>query len=260
MVRSDSGLSTTGPGATGKHWPRGRLGQRVKPCSGLLRASKQAWDTSSDWVYGAWNGPPQQPVLARALEHLRPYRGGGPVDEHIKLLFERIRKEVARQIEALEDLEEIEDEEILAAKPKPTLADVIDQGVRLLASGRSAGQMGDAWVSCQGGRHGKGCVVRAASGDGLSRRSLSRAHVRRKARRIVGNQSDEERLEQLSRFRRPDGPQFLVSSRAGGEGLNLQVAASAHSPRRFPWNRWSWSSALGAFIDLVRARRFWSIR
>jgi hypothetical protein len=52
---------------------------------------------------------------------------------------------------------------------------------------------------------------------------------------IVGNQSDEERTNEVERFRNSDGPQFLVSSRAGGEGLNLQVA------RRLihldvPWN------------------------
>ena len=43
------------------------------------------------------------------------------------------------------------------------------------------------------------------------------------------------RQEEIDRFWRPNGPQFLVSSRAGGEGINLQVA------RRLvhidvPWN------------------------
>src|ERR1700742_4394500 len=41
---------------------------------------------------------------------------------------------------------------------------------------------------------------------------------------IIGGQSDQERQAEVDSFRKPDGPQFLVSSRAGGEGINLQVA------------------------------------
>jgi hypothetical protein len=52
---------------------------------------------------------------------------------------------------------------------------------------------------------------------------------------IIGGQSDFERKEEEDRFRKRSGPRFLVSSRAGGEGINLQVA------RRLvhvdvPWN------------------------
>ena len=52
---------------------------------------------------------------------------------------------------------------------------------------------------------------------------------------IIGGQTDQVRQEEIDRFWRPNGPQFLVSSRAGGEGINLQVA------RRLvhidvPWN------------------------
>jgi len=52
---------------------------------------------------------------------------------------------------------------------------------------------------------------------------------------IVGGQTDDEREDEVASFWRPDGPRFLVSSRAGGEGINLQVA------RRLvhvdvPWN------------------------
>src|SRR5207248_2147566 len=52
---------------------------------------------------------------------------------------------------------------------------------------------------------------------------------------IIGGQSDAERTKEVEAFWRPDGPRYLVSSRAGGEGINLQVA------RRLihidvPWN------------------------
>src|SRR5262249_44336930 len=52
---------------------------------------------------------------------------------------------------------------------------------------------------------------------------------------IIGNQSEEERFNEVAKFQREDGPRFLVSSRAGGEGLNMQRA------RRLvhldvPWN------------------------
>ena len=52
---------------------------------------------------------------------------------------------------------------------------------------------------------------------------------------ILGGQSDAERTAEVDKFWLKDGPQFLVSSRAGGEGLNL------HCARRLihldvPWN------------------------
>jgi hypothetical protein len=57
----------------------------------------------------------------------------------------------------------------------------------------------------------------------------------RKSALIVGGQSDAERKREVSAFWDPDGPQYLISSRAGGEGINMQVA------RRLihldvPWN------------------------
>ena len=52
---------------------------------------------------------------------------------------------------------------------------------------------------------------------------------------IIGGQDDATRSPRDRAFRAPNGPQYLVSSRAGGEGINLQVA------RRLvhidvPWN------------------------
>ena len=57
----------------------------------------------------------------------------------------------------------------------------------------------------------------------------------------------------MAAFWRPDGPRFLVSSRAGGEGINLQVA------RRLvhvdvPWNPMELEQRIG------RVHRFGSRR
>src|SRR6185369_3720939 len=70
---------------------------------------------------------------------------------------------------------------------------------------------------------------------------------------ILGGQSEEERAEQIQRFWDPKGPRFLVSSRAGGEGINLQVA------RRLvhldvPWNPMDLEQRVG------RVHRFLSKR
>lgn len=70
---------------------------------------------------------------------------------------------------------------------------------------------------------------------------------------IVGGQSDAERTRMVADFRRPAGPRYLVSSRAGGEGINLQVA------RRLvhldvPWNPMDMEQRVG------RVHRFGSRR
>ncbi|HEY7424454.1 MAG TPA: C-terminal helicase domain-containing protein [Gemmataceae bacterium] len=70
---------------------------------------------------------------------------------------------------------------------------------------------------------------------------------------ILGRQSDAERASHIDAFRHTYGPQFLVSSRAGGEGINLQVA------RRLvhidvPWNPMEMEQRVG------RVHRFGSRR
>ena len=174
-----------------------------------------------------------EPALRRALEQLRPYRGGS-ADEPIAALFDRIRKEIQPQIETLEDQEEIEEEEIWRPDAK-TLSGVIDTGVQLLARGGSLTKW-QALASLLREAGPEKVVLFAQPVETVSVvvRFLEQSYGVRPAI-IVGNQSDDERTEQVNRFRRPEGPQFLVSSRAGGEGLNLQVA------RRLihldvPWN------------------------
>jgi hypothetical protein len=61
---------------------------------------------------------------------------------------------------------------------------------------------------------------------------------------IIGGQNDAERAAQVLSFRSQQGPQFLVSSKAGGEGINLQIA------RRLvhidvPWNPMDMEQRIG---------------
>jgi hypothetical protein len=70
---------------------------------------------------------------------------------------------------------------------------------------------------------------------------------------IVGNQDDIERTREIESFWTEDGPQYLVSSRAGGEGLNLQIA------RRLvhvdvPWNPMEMEQRVGR-VHRFKSRR-----
>jgi len=61
---------------------------------------------------------------------------------------------------------------------------------------------------------------------------------------IIGNQTDDERTAQVASFQARDGPRFLVSSKAGGEGLNM------HQSRHLihldvPWNPMEMEQRIG---------------
>jgi hypothetical protein len=177
-----------------------------------------------------------QPSLKRALEGLRPYRGGTK-DEHIGLLYERIRKQVEAQVASDEPpLEDDEDIEREGWKPDgQSLASLLDCGVDLIGSSAAAAK----WTALERllAEAGKEKVVLFA--QPVETVAVVAAYIEdkfgQKPAIIVGNQTDKERLDQLNSFQSNYGPQFLVSSRAGGEGLNMQKA------RRLihldvPWN------------------------
>ena len=173
--------------------------------------------------------------LNGAMAALRPYRGGS-VNEPIPALFARLIKQVGLQKDdddKISDLEELEDE---PWTPDPfLLADLLKEGVSLLST-----EAADAkWEAL--------CRIIEKSNDekivffaqpvetvGVVASFLKKRFGIDPAI-IIGNQSDEERLSQIREFQSVDGPRFLVSSRAGGEGLNMQRA------RRLvhldvPWN------------------------
>ena len=175
------------------------------------------------------------PPIVRALAALRPYRGARK-DEPLEALYERIARQIgANALDPVvaEDEEELGEEEW---RPDPeALAKLLEQGVALIGSDAAQGK----WESV--------CKLIDAAGDEkivlfaqpvetvtvvaniLERRYGQRPSI------IIGNQSDDERQAQVDRFQADGGARFLVSSRAGGEGLNMQRA------RRLihldvPWN------------------------
>lgn len=184
----------------------------------------------ADWT-------PADGALREAITVLRPYRLGDP-EEPVDSLFERMRREVQRQRNDrdVEDIEELEDDEGDAWEPDTALLrNLLIDGAALLRS--SADQKWDAlWAGLLQEAAGEKVVLFAQPIETVT--ALAAYLARRTGRRpalIIGDQKQEDREQQVADFWRSDGPQFLVSSRAGGEGINLQIA------RRLihvdvPWN------------------------
>ncbi len=221
-----------------------RMGSAKRRAAGWRCAQALQWATSSPHaglgylvrqaIRGGWE--PGNPALAEALAALRPYRLG-PEDEPIGRLFERIRKEVSRQQQEadVEDIEEALDggeEDWLAGRG---LEDLLVEGTTLVdKAGDEKWQKIDEGVLREVGSEKVVLFAQPIETVGALARYLRRITGRMPAL-IVGGQSDAERTKEVEAFRRADGPQFLVSSRAGGEGINLQAA------RRLvhidvPWN------------------------
>lgn len=176
-------------------------------------------------------------ALADAIAALRPYRNGSS-SEPVETLHARIKREVCQQAEDLdiEDIEEDETSESTQTDPqKKNLNTLLSEGLALLK-----GFGNRKWDFLQGKifdqADGEKIVLFAQPIETVC--ALARyleESTGRKPAIIIGGQTDAERLEQQNLFWRKDGPRFLVSSRAGGEGINLQVA------RRLvhidvPWN------------------------
>ena len=176
------------------------------------------------------------PSLRRALESIRPYRLGSD-NEPIESLYERIQKEIGRQADDadIDDIEEIEDD-IDKWEPDPVLlANLLTEGVALLHGTRDL-----KWQAIYdrllrtAGREKVVLFAQPIETVTALARYLEHVSGKRPAL-IIGDQSQADRDQEIANFWKPDGPQFLVSSRAGGEGINLQVA------RRLihvdvPWN------------------------
>jgi SAM-dependent methyltransferase len=176
-------------------------------------------------------------VLSDSLAALRPYRDG-TADEPLDNLLARIRREVRRQADE-QDIEDLEDDDDLTtaldAEEKETLNELMVEGLRVLK-----GFANRKWdflnANVLAKSEGEKVVLFAQPIETVcALAKYLEQHLGEKPAIIMGGQSDLERQQQQDLFWRKDGPRFLVSSRAGGEGINLQVA------RRLvhidvPWN------------------------
>ena len=175
-----------------------------------------------------------RPVLAEALAALRPYRMGPP-DEPVDRLFGRMNKEIGRQRQDadVEDIEELDDES--PDLDTPTLDSLLRDGIRLLnASGDEKWSVLKERVLDPSGPEKIVLFAQPIETVTALAGYLERTTGVRPAL-IVGGQDDATRQREIERFCSASGPQYLVSSRAGGEGINLQVARRlVHVD--IPWN------------------------
>lgn len=235
-----------------RHWlsaihhffrPHSRFGSKaVQRAAGWKCAQALQWAASSpnaglgylvrQALRAGW--PLEQPPLQEAIAALRPYRFGTP-DEPIDSVYRRLIAEIRRQAsdDDVEDIEE--DRELSDAVDHVGLADLIQQGIELVLCPRQL-----KWERLQSDvlqkANGEKIVLFAqpietvlALATWLEKKTGERPAI------IIGGQTDFEREQQVANFKNAKGPQFLISSRAGGEGINLQFA------RRLvhldvPWN------------------------
>ncbi|HXI90001.1 MAG TPA: helicase-related protein, partial [Blastocatellia bacterium] len=222
----------------------GQLGDAKRRAAGWRCAQAMQWAASSphaglgylvrqairaDWELG-------NSTLRTALAVLRPYRFG-PEDESIDSLFERITKEVTRQQRDadVEDIEEFVDGETPDQLSTYGLEQLLVEGISIVQqAGDEKWQFIQRALLDQAGSEKVVLFAQPIETVSALARYLERATGQKPAI-IIGGQSDAERTKEVAAFWRPNGPQYLVSSRAGGEGINLQVA------RRLihvdvPWN------------------------
>jgi superfamily II DNA or RNA helicase len=176
------------------------------------------------------------PELLAALAVLRPYRGG-PRAEPLPSLYERLRRQIgihSPETGLPEDGEEWDDEEQWTPDPE-LLGELLIEGARLIEE-NAAQSKWDAVCRLIEAAGGEKVVLFAQPVETVTvAAAILEKRFGHSPAIIVGNQSDEERTAQVARFQSDSGPQILVSSRAGGEGLNMQRA------RRLihldvPWN------------------------
>jgi superfamily II DNA or RNA helicase len=164
--------------------------------------------------------------LREAIASLRPYRGG-LTEEPIGMLFGRIKNEIERQASAA-DVDDIEDDTgggtRATGAERHELNTLLQKGIQLIARDGDSkwGFLRERVLACAGGeKH----VLFAQPIETVSALAqYLRREFKEEPAIIIGGQSDADRQAQIDRFWRSNGPRFLVSSRAGGEGINLQVA------------------------------------
>ncbi len=175
-------------------------------------------------------------VLVEALLSLRPYRAGSP-GENVQALYDRIQKEIGFQADSdeIEDIEELEGVDDSSSAGTSELGALLSEGLLVLRTDADGKwNMLKSHVLDNVGTEKVVLFAQPIETVMALANYLTSTYGRCPAI-IIGGQSDQERQAQIEAFWRIDGPQFLVSSRAGGEGINLQIA------RRLvhidvPWN------------------------
>lgn len=173
--------------------------------------------------------------LRDAIAALRPYRSGAP-DEPVVSVYNRLAAEIRRQaadddVDDIEAIDSPEAEDIDHA----ALAALIQQGVELVRSPHNQ-KWERLWNDLLAPAGDEKVVLFAQPIETvLALATWLQGRTGQRPATIIGGQSDAERDQQVNRFRDPRGPRYLVSSRAGGEGINLQFS------RRLvhldvPWN------------------------
>lgn len=176
----------------------------------------------------------KHPDLAAALAALRPYRGGSETEPLLALL-QRLQRQMNLSDED-EDSEELSKGDEAFWRPEPVLLGrLLREGIELKASRADA----DKWDAMtrllrDGGSEKVVLFCQPVETVEVVAREIERIFGERPAV-VIGGQTDAERDAEVAAFRNRRGRRFLVSSRAGSEGINLQVA------RRLvhldvPWN------------------------
>lgn len=237
------------------------IDQRLR-AAGWRQAQAMQWAASSVEAGLAYlvrqavrlNWPLDAPGMREALESLRPYRGGGesePVDQ----LYARLRAQIVKPVS-----EEHEDaEELILAKAqwepdRAALSSALRTGSQLLRTVAGT-QKWDILFQQVLKSIGTDKVVLFAQPieTVYSLKQYVETKLGVECCLIVGGQEEDEREDQINAFNSFSGPQFLISSKSGGEGINLQVA------RRLvhldvPWNPMDMEQRVG------RVHRFGSTR
>ena len=199
------------------------------------------------------NWTPRKRALEAALSALRPYRGGSR-DEPVLGLYERLLRQIGKARIVGDVLGDVEEDDEGVWRPDSTLlSNLLEEGVSLLATDAADAK----WLALNQ-------IIDAAEGEKIvlfaqpvetvaTVANFLKKHYGQEPAIVIGNQDEDERKAQVASFQSDAGPRFLVSSRAGGEGLNMQRS------RRLihfdvPWNPMELEQRIG------RVHRFGSRR
>ncbi|BDG02816.1 helicase-related protein [Anaeromyxobacter oryzae] len=212
-------LFTPGAGSRAGAWRRAQALQwcASSPEAGVAYLVRVALRSGMDAA--------RHPGLKAALFVLRPWRGG-PADEGARSLQDRMLG--SRHV----DDEEEPDGEV----PNQPLLAALERGTALIRADALACKMEKVlgWLESAPGEK---LVLFAQPVETVYalRDRIARVLGAAATSLIVGGQDDQTRRREIQRFQASDGARVLVSSRSGGEGINLQVS------RRLvhfdvPWN------------------------